>query len=63
MKISLYIPEGSGCQRSFVKQELVQSQNIKLKATRKSVTAGLKKILSVLPDRHNEGMAILTDGT
>ena len=63
MKISLYIPKESGCQRTFVKQELVQSQNIKSKSTRKSVMAGLKKILSVLPDRHMEGMAVFTDGT
>lgn len=63
MKISLYIPKNSQCQRRFIRKEIAQSMNIKSKATRKSVVSGLRKIMAILPDNQYEGMAIFTDGT
>ena len=62
MKISLYLPKGTADPTQFVRDELAQARNIKSKATRKSVEAGLRKLLGALAQGH-EGIALFTDGS
>jgi peptide subunit release factor 1 (eRF1) len=60
MKVSLYIPANANLDdiRSFLRREIAEARNIKSKATRKSVSSGLNKILLNL----QAGMGYLTDG-
>ena len=64
MKISLHIPKEANMDdiRSFVKKEISEARNIKRKETRKSVYAGLNKILRILFGTRKVGISIFTDG-
>jgi len=60
MKITLYIPKEANPEdiRSFLRSEVAEARNIKLKSTRKSVLAGLNKLIrNVRP-----GVGMFTDG-
>ena len=60
MKISLHIPQDSDLDniRRFLRNELAEARNIKSKQTRKSVIAGLTKLLANV----NRGLSLFTDG-
>lgn len=60
MKITLYVPREANINdiRTFLRREIAESQNIKSKATRKAVIAGLSKIERQVDPGH----AYFTDG-
>jgi peptide chain release factor subunit 1 len=61
MKVSLLLPEGAADHTVFIRNEIVEAQNIKSKETRKAVISGLRKILLALR-YHTEKVALYTDG-
>lgn len=60
LKITLHVPKeyDENAIRSFIKDEITQAGNVKSKETRKTATAGLRKILSAV----KPGYSFFTDG-
>lgn len=61
MKVSLLLPEGAADHTAFIRNEIVEAQNIKSKETRKAVISGLRK-LALAIQYHREKVALYTDG-
>jgi peptide chain release factor subunit 1 len=61
VKVSLLLPEGAADHTAFVRNEIVEAQNIKSKETRKAVISGLRKIALAIKV-HTEKVALYTDG-
>jgi len=62
MKITLYIPKGKTDTRNFLNEEIAEAMNIKSKSTRKTVIAGLRKMLNAINPYEDGGIAMFTDG-